>query len=661
MSEKPRPLTSSLLQLALPRGQAMDAYLGGDTTSVLSSFGPLSDVNIFVGANNSGKSRLMREIARRSHHKYFWTHESPDVLARAETLKRELGMHSPAATFTWKNNAKGPNARQGHIQKAIEFLLQPEMALGDLVDAVLLALERTTGGDTAESAAALGLVTILAAAANAAEDPEETGILSELSFSLKAKNPRDLLRKTTRDFVGACREFVRAPVFKPKSRYYIPGVRSPIPISGGRKDADLVEAMLRRNLNLEDRDLSVFTGQRLYRRILADRNARRDVRLRFDEFQTFLEGAFFRGKVDLVALVEDEAEEQKMVLQVGDAVERDLYDLGEGIQGIITLMYPIFLAEPDSILCIEEPEMGLHPALQRLFLETLVASPLSERNHTFFVTTHSNHLLEVASSMPERLAVFSFEQAAVGGKTFRVRSVLDDRIKLLDLLGVSNGSVYLANCSIWVEGITDRKYIRAYLKAYMSQHDVRHFVEDRHFCFVEYAGSNIEHFQFEDLEESVDLFRAIFAKSISNRIFLLADRDSGKDARHEALTKVASASGGSFAYAVTPGREVENLVSVALLSAISEKVLEVRSNEISDRLKYEEFALGEVFLGEYLIEKLSGVLTRKICAPSGTLKTSYKNSLADEVVRECSWALMSEDARALAVEIYKFVARHNKS
>ena len=65
-----------------------------------------------------------------------------------------------------------------------------------------------------------------------------------------------------------------------------------------------------------------------------------------------------------------------------------------------------------------------------------------------------------------------------------------DNVKILDLLGVRNSSVFLSNCVIWTEGVTDRMLLRKLLELFTDFS----YLEDRHYSFAEYGGSNLENF-----------------------------------------------------------------------------------------------------------------------------------------------------------------------
>jgi predicted ATP-dependent endonuclease of OLD family len=159
----------------------------------------------------------------------------------------------------------------------------------------------------------------------------------------------------------------------------------------------------------------------------------------------------------------------------------------------------------------------MHPSLQHTFLEVLKTYHRL-KGHQFFLTTHSNHLLDLLEDN-ELASIFSFSQIESGSlldaalkstppaPRFRIRAfTLRDRQTLVEL-GVRPSATFLANATIWVEGISDCSYLRAYMEAFVQYLQTRgdedlkrlttrlgQYKEDRHYTFVEYSGSNPAHF-----------------------------------------------------------------------------------------------------------------------------------------------------------------------
>lgn len=177
-------------------------------------------------------------------------------------------------------------------------------------------------------------------------------------------------------------------------------------------------------------------------------------------------------------------------VKIGDDDQFSIYDLGDGMQQVIIITSAAFLEQDNSIFYIEEPEACLHPGL----LRKLALFLLNHTQHKYFATTHSNHLLDLAET-DRRVKVHRVSKSgAKADASFIVRECTRDR-ELLAELGVLASSVYLANSTIWVEGITDRLYLSVFLRKYIETIDdaskrnkLDGLLENFHYAFVEYQG-----------------------------------------------------------------------------------------------------------------------------------------------------------------------------
>ncbi len=71
----------------------------------------------------------------------------------------------------------------------------------------------------------------------------------------------------------------------------------------------------------------------------------------------------------------------------GNRLPLDSY--GTGIHQLIILCSALVM-NTDKIVCIEEPEVYLHPELQRIFLNFLI----NYTNNIYFISTHSNIFID---------------------------------------------------------------------------------------------------------------------------------------------------------------------------------------------------------------------------------------------------------------------------
>jgi len=309
----------------------------------------------------------------------------------------------------------------------------------------------------------------------------------------------------------------------------------------------------------------IFTGLSMYEDVKTLLLSKQEERNKIRDFEDFLSENFFENNpISLVPHIESDV----LFIKIGDDNELPIYEVGDGIQQLIILTYPLFKnIGKNMFIFMEEPELFLHPGLQRRFIEIL----RSEKFDTFkfFIATHSNNFLDISlENESKEISIYTFEKIEKD-KTFIVKNVASGENNILKLLGANNTSMFMSNCSVWVEGVTDRIYLRSYIKAYENHlkknKELKHsFKEGIHYSFFEYAGSNLSHYIFEEPDKFKN---EIVAPYLSNRIFLLADQDEGKEEKHKKLEKISN-DNAKFTYKMLPVREIENMISEDLLKTI---------------------------------------------------------------------------------------------
>ena len=389
-------------------------------------------------------------------------------------------------------------------------------------------------------------------------------------------------------------------------------------------------------------EVKIFTGLDLYDNILNSRNSKRKTRESFEEFEKFISHHFFSGKeVDIVSI-----HQQNLIhVFIEGEDDRALFDLGDGIQSLIILLYPIFTAPNESHIFIEEPELHLHPGFQSIFLNALIHDEfIKSKNLTFFISTHSNHLLDKLLAKEVKCSIFSLENKNKDENNYSlIREELSPNRNILKLLGVTNSSIFLSRNTIWVEGVTDRKYINHFLKLYIDFNKFEELTEDYHFSFIEYAGSNLAHYLFDSDNTS----NKIHALSLSNKIFLLADKDINKDEKHLMLSSMNSE---NFHYLITGGIEIENILSPKAINFILKDIFKINNTNTIKYDSYENTRFGKFF--EKLLK--SHNIIKNISDPSGTLNTYYKNKFCDCVCDNINngnlkWAEISESPNTVLI------------
>jgi len=383
-------------------------------------------------------------------------------------------------------------------------------------------------------------------------------------------------------------------------------------------------------------NLTIETGLDLYRKIDLAKSGYIENRRRFDEFQSFISDVFFQSQqFEIVAVKSASGSDSDVTVTIGgENNDVAIHHLGDGITSIINLLLPIYMADNGAWVFIDEPENHLHPGYQALFLNAISNTPfIVDKKLKFFINTHSNHILSesLLTAIPSEIFVFSRRDE----KSSNVTSFNGNEYNTLDALGVLNTSVLVSNCSIWVEGITDRLYIRAFLHAYYKsvKNDTTP-VEGLHYSFVEYAGNNLVHYSFNhninnDSEADEQKIKAFF---LNRNVFLIADSDFKKDHKHEFYENDQT---DRFIYFKTEKPEIENILPDSVLKKWLVGSVGCSGSEVDTCFKKN---IGNKKLGAYFdgnFTKKSGG-HRKFMEDNkgGTLAPRYKTSLANYVYFE---------------------------
>ena len=594
---------------------------GGPGALALDGLGPIT---IFVGANNSGKSRMMREL--------FKTQQP----LRIKLMSRD---------------AEGAEVDVGKKIKASRKILDRAPLHNLFINSWVVEKLRSDLNEYIDSAA-----DIISGAKNS--HPQDA---HELKLELSACG----LKGKIRGLQEAKRCYV--PVLR--------GMRPPLNIpSQGEEHVSSKDLYVQRTVHDYFRDIIskrsfrdegnprtfIVTGLGLYqnirKRLLArTQSERKTVR----DYECFLSEHFFPGQ-NVTLIPVEEGNNDVVHIRIGDKDERPIYDLGDGMQSLIICTYPIVTeTEPGSLFFLEEPDLCMHPSLQRTFLEVLKTYH-RKMGHQFFITTHSNHLLDLLEDN-ELVSIFSFSEIADRAPdpadssqpdnanssqsikpkpSFRIRpSTLRDRQTLLEL-GVRPSATYLANATIWVEGVSDCAYLRAYMEAFV--HYLKHlgngwgkalaerleqYKEDRHYAFVEYSGANLTHFSFEESERDNGQTETS-VPDLCGKAIVIADGDIV--AKGDRIAHFVDQLKERFI--CLPCKEIENLIPEVLMKKQirldhTPPLRGYVNEDAIENLNYGSYARSKEGIGKYLgdlgMSKYSG--TTGNGGGSSTLPTTYKS------------------------------------
>lgn len=246
--------------------------------------------------------------------------------------------------------------------------------------------------------------------------------------------------------------------------------------------------------------------------------------------------------------------ERDVIIVRRDGLRLPLASYGTGIHELIILAIAVY-AHDDVIFCIEEPEIHLHPLLQKEFLRFLA----EETPNRYVLSTHSHALMTPSANCN---VVHLWQEDGVTHS--RTVTSTEHSLDVLRDLGIDASDLLQARSVIWVEGPSDRIYLNRWLT--LIAPDLRKGFD---YSIMFYGGRLLSHLSFErdgfpNPDDLIPLLR------INQYSAIIIDSDRSRSSNPLSSTKervrIECERMGIPCW-ITTGREIENYLPAEVITA----------------------------------------------------------------------------------------------
>ena len=233
---------------------------------------------------------------------------------------------------------------------------------------------------------------------------------------------------------------------------------------------------------------------------------------------------------------------------------------GSGLKTVITVLACIYLVprlegKPlnNYIFGFEELENNIHPALLRRLNDYIYRSSI-ENDFIYFLTTHSNVLIDQFSKQEDAQIIHITQSAAVAVCNTAMTYIENNGI--LDDLDVRASDLLQANGVIWVEGPSDRAYLNRWINLW-SEGLLK---EGTHYQIIFYGGRLLSHLSAEE-PEAVEAGISILNANRNAIIMIDSDKKTQQASINETKRRIKSEfeNLGSLCW-ISKGKEIENYI-----------------------------------------------------------------------------------------------------
>lgn len=355
------------------------------------------------------------------------------------------------------------------------------------------------------------------------------------------------------------------------------------------------------------------TGTTRYVCSILNNKNKNDAIIQDDVLSAFNEILGSDGHYRSIKVKQENGDNWEIILEDDNRNQYPISKLGSGLKTILLVLLNLIAIPNDykdktMVFAFEELENNLHPALEKR-LYSFIFKYASEHGYMIFLTTHSPIAIDLFSR-EESVRFYKTEKCSNGYQIVPISS-FDESIEVIDELGIKASDLLQANGIIWVEGPSDRIYIKNWLN---KQYPDR-FEEGKDYQFVYYGGRLLAHYTACDpANEEVDNYINVLA--VNTKAFFVMDSDKSTVRGHLAKRKrhiIEKLDEKHILYWITKGREIENYLDLSkydIQLGQFDKLEEKMPN--FDKIKFAKQHYDDADFNKYDLKKNLAVLASEI-------------------------------------------------
>ena len=275
----------------------------------------------------------------------------------------------------------------------------------------------------------------------------------------------------------------------------------------------------------------------------------------------------------------------EIFLYEGDE-KRALSKMGSGLKTIILVLLNLIVLpkirhfsydeNSTTLFAFEELENNLHPALQRRLFDYIERYIQAHRNTYLFLTTHSHVPINMFADQEDAQILHVTKEN--GKSNIQIVDDFITKSEVLNDLDVRASDLLQSNGIIWVEGPSDRVYIKHWMKIWGGGD----LCEGIDYQFLYYGGRLLSHYTADESHEENELI-SILTTNRNSAIVIDSDKTSRSKPINDTKKRIKEEFEKLQLFCwITKGNEIENYVSC---QAINDKY----GCELEQCGQYEEF------------------------------------------------------------------------